>query len=351
MNSTTIAVDLAKNVFQIAVSRHPGKVAESHRLTRAQFLPFFAQHQPVRVVMEACGSAHYWGRRLAELGHKPVLLPPHALRAYVTRNKTDSADARALLEAQRNEDIHPVPIKSEAQQTLMALHRLRSTWMGERTARLNQLRAVLRELGWIIPVGARHVVPEVERLVGDPASGLANALRVMLPLVCEQIRTLETNVHQAEHQLRALAKQTPAIHNLLSIPGVGLLTATAVVGFVGDLKRFRSARHFASYLGLTPREHSSGLVRRLGSISKRGDTYLRMLLIHGARALLWAAKRRQPLDRLRTWALRIQTMRGHNRAAVAVANKLARIIWAVCIRATVFHSSGEEPQDTVLAVA
>lgn len=341
MNTTTIAVDLAKNVFQIAVSRHPGKVAESHRLTRAQMLPFFAERQPARVVMEACGSAHYWGRELAKLGHRPVLLPPHALRAYVTRNKTDSADARALLEAQRNEDIHPVPIKTEAQQTLMALHRMRSTWMGERTARLNLLRSILREQGWIIPVGARHVLPQVEFLIGDCASSLASALRVTLPLICDEIRVLESNVKQVERQLQALARQTPRIESLLSIPGVGLITATALVGFVGDLRRFRTARHFASYLGLTPREHSSGLVRRLGGISKRGDTYLRVLLIHGARSLLWAAKRGRPHDRLRTWAVRIETSRGHNRAAAAVANKLSRIIWAVSTQGGTYDPGGK----------
>jgi len=337
MNSTTIGVDLAKSVFQIAVSRHPGKVAESHRLTREKFLPFFAERQPARVVLEACGTAHYWGRRLAELGHQPVLLPPHVLRPYVSRNKTDSADARALLEAVRNEDIHPVPVKSEAQQTLMALHRLRETWKRQRTARLNLLRAVLRELGWVIPVGARHVVPKTEVLIGDPALGLPAALRFSLPLVCDEIRALEKNLHQVERQLRALAGQLPVVRNLLSIPGVGLITATALVAFVGDVNRFPTSRHFASYLGLTPREHSSGLVRRLGRISKRGDVYLRTLLVHGARAVLWAAKRRPHADRLRTWALKIQSLRGHNRAAIALANKLARVVWAVWRKGTAFE--------------
>jgi transposase len=337
MNSTTIAVDLAKSVFQIAVSRHPGKVAESHRLTREKFLPFFAERQPARVVLEACGTAHYWGRRLAELGHQPVLLPPHVLRPYVSRNKTDSADARALLEAVRNEDIHPVPVKSEAQQTLMALHRLRETWKRQRTARLNLLRAVLRELGWVIPVGARHVVPKTEVLIGDPALGLPAALRFSLPLVCDEIRALEKNLHQVERQLRTMAGQLPVVRNLLSIPGVGLITATALVAFVGDVNRFPTSRHFASYLGLTPREHSSGLVRRLGSISKRGDVYLRTLLAHGARAVLWAAKRRPDADRLRTWALKIQSLRGHNRAAIALANKLARVVWAVWKKGTAFE--------------
>lgn len=347
MNSTTIAVDLAKSVFQIAVSRHPGKVAESHRLSRAQFVSFFAERQPAVVVMEACGTAHFWGRQLASFGHQPVLLPPHALRPYVSRNKTDSADARALLEAHRNQDIHPVPIKSEAQQALMVLHRMRSTWTADRTARLNLLRAILRELGWAIPVGAQLVIPKVELLVGDPESGLPEPLRGVLPLVCQEIRTMEKNIRQVEKQLRALAKQTPVVQRLLSIPGVGLITATAMVAFVGDVRRFPTCRHFASYLGLTPREHSSGLIRRLGGISKRGDVYLRTLLIQGARSALQAARRPQETDRLRTWALQIEKLRGRNRATVALANKMARVVWAVWRNGTTFAARYAAPSPEV----
>src|SRR6185436_1501055 len=174
---------------------------------------------------------------------------------------------------------------------LMVLHRVRSAWITDRTAQLNRLRAVLREFGWVIPVGARQVIPKVEQLVGDADSGLPEPLRGVLPLLCQEIRTMESNIQQIERQLRAVAKQTPAIERLLSIPGVGLITATALVAFVGDVQRFPTSRHFASYLGLTPREHSSGLIRRLGGISKRGDVYLRMLLVQGARSVLGAAKR------------------------------------------------------------
>jgi transposase len=342
MHSTTIAVDLAKSVFQIAVSYHPGKVAESHRLSREKFLLFFAERKPSRVVMEACGMAHFWGRQLAALGHQPVLLPPHTLRPYVSRNKTDSADAKALLEAIRNEDIHPVPIKSEMQQTMMSLHRMRSAWVTDRTGKLNSLRSALREQGRTIPVGARHVVPKVETWVGDPDSGLPEVLRRVLPLLCEEIRTLTRNIQEVEKQLRALARQMPVVQRLLSIPGVGLITATALVAFVGEVNRFPTCRHFASYLGLTPREHSSGLVRLLGRISKRGDVYLRMLLIQGARAVLAAAQRseelQRPQDRLRAWALRLRKLRGAGRAIVALANKMARIVWALWRKGTTFES-------------
>jgi len=329
MESTTIAVDVAKEVLELAVSVRPGQVSEQRRLSRTAFARFFADRPAATILFEACGSAHYWGRRLQALGHRVVLLPPHATRPYVVRNKTDRADARGLLEAFRNQDIHPVPLKSVPQQALTALHRLRSTWLAARTARLNTVRGLLREFGCTIPVGAHHVLPQAWHLLGDPDSGLPDALRPALAEACTEIAALEDRMRLVERQLEALADQTPVVARLRSIPGIGLITATALVAFVGDAQRFPSGRHFASYLGLTPRERSSGLVRRLGSISKRGDVYLRMLLTHGARSVLWKAKSRPDPDRLRVWALKVQGLRGHNKAAIALANKLARIVWAV----------------------
>jgi transposase len=329
MQSTLIAVDLAKNVFEIAVSRKPGKVAERHRLSRAKFLQFFAKRQPAVVLLEATGSAHHWGRRLRELGHQPVLLPPRPVQRYRDGNKTDRTDTKALLEASRNEQIRPVPIKTVAQQTLTSLHRLRSTWVATRTARLNTVRGLLRELGLTIPVGANKVVPAVIALIAEPESALPVALRAILGEACQEIGELETRIKSTERQLEALGKDVPAVGCLRSIPGVGLLTATALYAFIGDVRRFPTARHFASYLGLTPREHSSGNVRRLGRISKRGDAYLRTLLTHGGRAVLRAAHLTKSPTRLHQWALEVQQRRGHNVAAIALANKLARIAWAL----------------------
>lgn len=329
MKSTTIAVDLAKNVFQVAVSHHPGKVAESHRLSRSQFLRFLAERQPALVLMEACGTAHFWGRKAQEFGHQALLLPPGHVRPYVRRNKTDQTDTKGLLEAHRNEEIRPVPVKSVEQQTLAGLHRLRSAWMADRTARLNLVRGLLRELGFSIPAGARHVVPRAWAVLDAADSELPAPLGLALGAALREIRELEARVTEVEKQLRALAAQMPVVKRLRSIPGIGLLTATALVAFIGDVQRFASCRRFASFLGITPREHSSGLRRRLGGISKRGDVYLRMLLIHGARSVLWAAKRSKQPDRLRAWALHLQDRRGHNKAAVALANKMARIVWAV----------------------
>ena len=332
MQHTTIAVDVAKSVFEVAVSQQPGKVASRHRLTRQRFARFLAEQAPAIVVMEACGMAHHWGREAQARGHTVRLLPPRDVRPYVRGNKTDRSDATGILEANRNDAIRPVPVKSVEQHALAGLHRMRSAWLATRTARLNTLRGLLRELGVTIPTGARQVVPRVWELISDAESGLPDALRPVLAEAAREVAELEQRIHEVEVQLEGLAQQSPLVHRLRTVPGVGLLTATAIVAAVGDLRRFPSARHFASSLGLTPRESSSGNVRRLGRITKRGDPYLRMLLIHGARSVLHHAKRSVRPDRLRAWALERERARGHNKAAVAIANKLARIVWAVAVR-------------------
>jgi transposase len=332
MESTTIAVDLAKSVFEVAVSHETGRVASRQRLSRSQFQRFLATQKPATVVMEACGTGHFWARQAQSHGHRVMLLPPHAVRPYVLGNKTDAADAKGLLEALRNESICTVPVKSVEQHVLASLHRLRSAWMATRTARMNGLRGLLRELGIVIPIGARQVVPHVEAALCDADSGVPEGLRPMLFEATREIRELEARIRTVERQLEQLVKASDLMVRLCTIPGVGLLTATAFVAFVGDVARFRSGRRLASYLGLTPRESSSGGRRHLGRIGKRGDPYLRMLLIHGARSVLMHAKRREQPDRLRAWALDRERARGHNKAAVALANKLARIVWAVWSR-------------------
>ena len=241
-NDTRISVDVAKAIFEVAVSDRPGRVARRERLPRAQFLEFFAQQASAKVIMEACGSAHYWGRRIQELGHQVILLPPHQVRPYVRRNKTDRTDAKGILEASRNEDIHPVPVKTVPQQVLTSLHRLRSGWIAERTARLNTLRGLLRELGIFIPVGAREVVPAVWTQIEDADSDLPEALRPLFAESCREIREIEVRIKQVEHQLEAMAEQVPAVLQLMTIPGIGLLTATALVAFIGDIHRFPSGR-------------------------------------------------------------------------------------------------------------
>lgn len=333
MHATTVAVDLAKSVFQLAVADNSWKVVESHRLTRSQFERWFLNREVALVIMEACGSAHHWARWLNGMGIEVKLLPPAYIRAYVKRNKTDAADARALLEATRCADIVPVRVKSVEQQGLQAMHRTRSLWMATRTSRINALRGFCREFGLAVPSGARTGVEAMSRALADPASGIPLLIRRSMSLLVEEIRLLEVRVAQLERELTELARQSPACTTLLSIPGVGLLTATALVAATGGtVAHFKDAWHFASWFGLTPREFSSGNTRTLGRISKRGDRYLRMLLTHGARSVLRAATVAKNIGRavdgLRTWAMAVQGRTNHNKAACALANKMARICYA-----------------------
>ena len=327
MNTTQVAVDLAKSVFEVAVSRTPGKVHESHRLSRSRLHMFFQEREPVEVLMEACGSAHYWGRTLQAMGHQVTLLHPGDVSRYRDGNKTDRADAKALLEAARNERIDPVPVKSLDQQAVSALHRLRSGYLQTRTARINAVRGHLREFGITIPTGASRVGPLARAALEDAT--IPAYLRDELNEVLDEIQTLKEKADGVQRKLEHLTKQMPEAQVLMTIPGIGVLTATALVSFVGDAGRFRSGRQLAAYLGLTPREFSSGSIRRLGRITKRGNSYVRMLLIHGARSALRAGKVCDEPDDLRTWALGIEQRKGYNLAAVALANKLARVAWRV----------------------
>ena len=338
MKNTTIAIDLAKSVFEIGISDRPGHVARSYRLSRVELSSFLAAQPPATVVMEACSSSHYWGRKFQSFGHEVKLLPPLYVRPYVQRSKTDKTDVKGMLEAWRNSDIRPVPIKTESQQQLTSLHLVRSTWMAARTMRINSARGLLREFGFVFPAGASSLPGHVRALIENADEAVPIQLRDLLHELVLEIGELETRIKVVEKHLEALARQTPVVERLQTIPGVGLLTATALVGFVGDVARFPSGRHFACYLGLTPREHSSGGRRSLGRISKRGDAYLRMLLIHGGRAVLWGARSKTDPDRLRSWALDLQHRRGHNKAAIGVANKMARIVWAVWKSGTPFAS-------------
>jgi transposase len=347
MDATTIGVDLAKSVFEVAVANAQGRVVARHRFTRPQFERFLRDQPPAHVVMETCGTAHFWGRVAQTRGHRVSLLPAQYVRPYVQRNKTDRTDAEAVLEAVRSGRIMPVPVKTVVQQELLALHRVRDQWMATRTARINALRGFLQEHGLTLPRGARTVLAKIAALLADDQAPIPGRLRQMLPLLVEEVREIEDRIARIEGALQAVAKDDAVIQRLMRIPGVGLLTATAVVATVGHIHAFRRARQFACWLGLTPSERSSGTHRRLGTISKQGDVYLRCLLTHGARSVLLAAHRAakggKSLSRLQQWALVVQAHRGHNKATVALANKLARIIWAVWSRDVEFLAAPAVP--------
>jgi transposase len=327
MKATQVAVDLAKSVFEISVSHEVGRVAEHRRLNRSGFRRFLEKQEPSEILMEACGTAHYWGRECRAMGHRVRLLPAGDVRRYRDGNKTDRTDTKALLEASRNDAIDVVPVKSEDQQAMAALHRIRSGYLQTRTARINAVRGHLREFGVNIPAGARKVVPFARSALDQDA--VPETLAPVLLELLDDIEHLAARAKDIEKRLERLTGHVPAVQHLMSVPGIGLLTATAMVAFVGDVRRFPSCRSFADYLGLTPREHSSGAVRRLGRISKRGNTYLRMLLIHGARSALRAGMLTDQPDDLRAWALDLKRRKGFNLAAVALANKLARVAWRV----------------------
>lgn len=336
-NPTTIAVDLSKSVFEVAVERG-GRICQRKRLSRHQLAAFLSQVSEAVVLMETCGSSHYWGRVAQGFGHTVRLLPAHHVKPYRIGQKTDRRDAEAILAARHREDIVPVPVKTVEQQTIASLHRLRAALMKTRTARLNTVRGVLREFGVTIPEGASRVQPALTSALSEPQGAVPEALHGALLSMTGEVRELELRIAEIERQLSSVAKELPLVERLETIPGVGLLNGTAFPSLVGDFSRFRSARRFASSLGLVPKEHSSGQRRWLGSISKAGDRYLRTLLIGGARSVLNAAHRTKRPHRLQAWALEVERRRGRNRAAIAIANKLARILWAVSTRGVPFRA-------------
>jgi transposase len=333
MHATTVAIDLAKDVFELAFADAQNRIAQRTRLSRRAFAHALDNRGPLRVVMEACGSAHFWARRLSAQGHEVRLLPARDVRPYVRRNKTDRTDAAGLLEADRCGEIDSVPIKSPEQQGTLALHRIRERLKAQRTATINLIRGVLREFGIVIPLGAAKVRVAVLAALEDGSNDVPMALRDTLSEMLERLVDLTRGMAAIEQRLSEFARHDPVSARYQQAPGIGLLTATALHASVGSLDRFRSGRYFAAWLGLTPREHSSGNQRRLGRISKRGDGYLRMLLIHGARASLRAARLRQqralPLTQMQAWVLSLEQRVGHNKAAVALANKTARRLWAM----------------------
>lgn len=332
MHATTVAIDLAKDDFQLAFADAGDHVVQRKRLKRAAFAKVFENHERLHVVMEACGSAHYWGRRFERLGHRVSLLPAHQVQPYVLRRKTDRTDADGLLEAARCGGLRAVPIKTPEQQGVQGLHRIREHHKADRTAAINLARGLLREFGLVIPAGAAKVRVAVLAALEDAENELPMALREALAGVLAQIESAEAAMRSIEASLREFNQRDARSQRLQRAGGIGLITATAMSASIGDFDRYPSGRHFASALGITPREHSSGSTRRLGRITKRGDTYLRTLMIHGARATLRSAtlarKKGEPLDHTRAWALALADRVGHNKAAVALANKTARRLWA-----------------------
>jgi transposase len=330
MKGTTIGLDVAKRVFQVHGVSAAGEVL-CRRLGRASVESFFAQLEPSVVGMEACASAHYWARRLGALGHTVRLVPPRYVKAYVRRNKTDAADAAAICEAMGSRDMHFVPVKSEAQQAVLALHRTRELLVRQRTMTANALRGQLAEFG-VVAAQGQAGLGELMEMVGEPASDLPEEARAAFAALARQWRESQGQIAALERRIAAWHRKDATSRRLATIPGIGPITASAMTASVGDARSFRTGRHFAAWLGLTPREWSSGMKRRQGKISKRGDGYLRRLLILGSHAVMRHHKRCAD-----DWLTAVRARRPAAVAAVALANKTARIAWAVMARGEVYR--------------
>ena len=325
---TTIGLDLAKHVFQVHGVNAQGLTVLRKQLRRSQVLSFFSQLPPCLVGMEACATAHYWARELAALGHAVRLMPAQYVKAYVKRNKNDAADAEAICEAVLRPTMRFVPVKTADQQAALLLHRGRERLVRQRTSMANALRAHLAEFGVIAPQGLRNVGQLIAIVRDESDARLPAVARQVLQVLATQIEQLQTAIVALEKQLMAWHKNNAASQRLATVPGIGPIIATAIATTVTQPNQFRSGREFAAWLGLVPRQNSTGGKSRLGSISKRGNQYLRRLLINGASANLLRSK----ATNADPWVIGLRRRRPSLVVAVAVANKTARIAWAVMLR-------------------
>jgi transposase len=335
MKITTVGIDLAKHVFQIhAVDEH-GKTVVKKALKRDQVAVFFGNLPVCLIGMEACGSAHHWARKLEGFGHTVRLMAPQFVKPYVKTNKNDAADAEAICEAVGRPNMRFVPIKNVEQQSVLALHRVRQGFVKARTAQANQIRGLLAEFGLIIPQGIVHIAKRVPEFLEDAANGLTGSFRALVERLLEQLKALDKQVNELEQQIKTWHRSSEASCKLEKIPGVGPITASALVATIGDAKNFDGGRQLAAWLGLVPRQHSSGGKPTLLGMSKRGDCYLRTLLIHGARSVIFRAQQKVGAV---SWLSKLLERRNANVVAVALANKNARIVWALLANERAFRS-------------
>jgi transposase len=325
-----IGLDLAKSVFQIHGVDDAGRTVLRRRLSRRELVSYFAKLPRCLVGMEACSAAHHWAREVSRLGHAVRLIPPQYVKPYVKRNKTDAADAEAICEAVSRSNMRFVPIKTLDQQGVLSLHRVRSLLVRQRTASINTVRGLLTEFGIVAGKGIQRVA-ELRRRMDKVGSDLLPAeARAAIAEAFDHIDALSKRIDAMEARIVTWHRSSEASHRLASAPGVGPITASAIIASVGDGRQFQSARHFAAWLGLTPRVHASGGKEHIGRISKGGDRYLRALLIHGARAIVGTSFRKDVTPR--PWLKQLLTRRSVNVAAVAVAHKTARALWAMITR-------------------
>jgi transposase len=334
---TTIGLDLAKQVLHVVCCDERGKLVNKRMLKRRQVLTFFAALPPARIGMEACAGAHYWTRALEAQGHQVILIPAQYVKAYVRGNKNDYNDALAISEAMACPQMRHVAVKTPEQQELQALHRLRERCVQMRTGLCNQIRGLVAEYGLVCPKGVAVLRRQIPAWLEDGENGLSAFFRRLLAQSYAQLQSLDAHITFYTQELERQGEQNPVCQRLQTIPGFGPIAASVFYSQIGHAQAYRRGRDVAAALGLVPRQHSSGAKQTLLGISKRGDRYLRSVLVHGARAVVARAAKKQ--DRLSQWINRIRAERGFNKAAVALANKMARIGWAVVTHNTVYRAA------------
>jgi len=322
-----VGIDLAKNSFQLHGQDRHGRLIAGKKLSRAKIKTYLANLPPCRVAMEACGSAHYWARLFESYGHKVRLIAPQFVKPYVKSNKNDAVDAEAICEAAQRPNMRFVAVKSVEQQDVQALHRMRQLVVEQRTAQVNQVRGLLLEYGIDIPQGRTNVRKNLPDILENAENGLTMRFREALAVLYEELVHLDDRVSWYDKQIKQIAQTDECAKRLLTIPGIGPMIATGLLSAIGDIHAFKNGRELAAWMGLVPRQHSTGGKQRLLGISKRGDVYLRMLVIHGARSVMRLAHRKS--DRISCWAAQLEQRRGKNIAAVAMANKMVRMAFAL----------------------
>jgi len=336
MQIAAIGLDLAKHVFQVHGIVADGQVAIRRRLRRAEVIAFFSSLPPSLVGLEACSTAHYWARELIALGHDVRLMPPTYVKPYVKRGKNDAADAEAICEAVTRPTMRFVPVKSAEQQSVLVLHRTRDLLIRQRTMLANAIRAHCAEFGTVVAQGRAQLAQLLARIADD--ARIPSLARGCLLALAQQLQELQVKIGEIERVLHAWHRSNEVSRRLETIPGVGPITASALAVTITDPTLFRSGRHLAAWLGLVPRQNSSGGKERLGGISKQGDRYIRRLLISGAHAVLQYAKKSRPGSQ---WTIGLLQRRPFKLVAVALANKTARIAWAVLTRGETYRSTRE----------
>lgn len=334
MKITTIGIDLAKAVFQIHGIDEQGRVVLRKQVKRADMAEFFANMEPCLIGMEACGSAHHWARKLEVYGHTVKLMAPQFVKPYVKTNKHDVADAEAICEAVSRPNMRYVSVKTVEQQAILSVHRARQGFVKARTAQANQIRGLLSEFGIVIPQGIFSIVKRIPEILEDGENGLPGMMRNLLERLTGNLKEMDRQVDELEKQIQLWHRVNEDSRKLAAIPGIGPITASAIAATVGNAKEFKNGRQLAAWMGLVPRQNSSGGKQTLLGISKRGDTYLRTLLIHGARSVIRFAENKAEPD---GWLRKLMARRNKNVAAVALANKNARIVWALLAKDRMFR--------------